>query len=523
MQREYEVMGRRLQIHLGDITRLEVGAIVSSENSDLIMDQLGSPSVSAAIRAIEGEELARDLSRMGPIEPGRAVVTPARNLPCRWVIHAASVIKTGPDETHQSSLRILREAVRSSLRLAAGLGLESVAFPAFGVRATSISRKQASQAMVDELVSGLHEQTSLRRVVIALLDSESFLAFFEEAMKRATQANQPLTLRASPSSEGLAFSFEADGPLDRLYTCPFPNGGLNDVQAALARLKSAAERRLLDAKGELRNLGFKLQALLPPEVSARLSAEPKRPLVLRIDEELAGLPFELAWNGEAFLGERRSVSRQLITRSAPASAAPCARRAKLEVLLLGGSLERLPASGREVEALAGLLWRRAQPRTRVTALADQRATRAALLSALPNIDVLHWCGHTAAPASWELAAEERFSAEDLAGLQLRTRLVVANSCGPDGGAALPRAFLLAGARNYIGTLWDVDDALAKAFALRLFEHLLNGQTLGESLREARQELLAQDPLHWASYVHYGHPAERLFEPLPVSLSGSAIV
>jgi hypothetical protein len=360
-------------------------------------------------------------------------------------------------------------------------------------------------------------------VVIALLDSESFLAFFEEAMKRATRANRPLTLRASPSNEGLAFSFEADGPLDRLYTTAVPKGGLDEVDAALARLRSAAERRLLDARAELRNLGFKLQSLLPADVSARLAEEPQRPLVLRIDEELAGLPFELAWNGDAFLSERRPVSRQLITRSAAVSAAQSAPRAKLEVLLVGGSLEHLPASGREIDALGDLLWRRAQPRTRVTALGDGRATRAALLSALPGVDVLHWCGHTAPPASWELANGETFAPADLAGTQLRTRLVIANSCGPDGGAALPRAFLLAGARNVVGTLWDVDDALAKTFALRLFENLLNGQTLGESLSEARQELRAHDPLHWASYVHYGHPGERLFEPLPVSLSGSAIV
>ena len=67
-------MGRRLQIHLGDITRLGVDAIVSSENSDLIMDVPLGPSVSAAIRRVEGEGLARDLARLGPTDPGRAVV-----------------------------------------------------------------------------------------------------------------------------------------------------------------------------------------------------------------------------------------------------------------------------------------------------------------------------------------------------------------------------------------------------------------------------------------------------------------
>ncbi|MCW8137740.1 MAG: macro domain-containing protein [Planctomycetota bacterium] len=163
MQRAYDVLGRTLELARADITRLAVDAIVSSENSDLVMDRPDGPSVSAAIRRLEGEDLARDLARLGPVEPGRAVVTPARRLPCRWVIHAATVVRT--EAGHESSLEVLREAVRSAMRLAAGLGLRSLAFPAFGVRAAAVPREAASQAMVEETVAGLRERTPLRRVV----------------------------------------------------------------------------------------------------------------------------------------------------------------------------------------------------------------------------------------------------------------------------------------------------------------------------------------------------------------------
>lgn len=521
MQREYEVMGRKLQIHLGDITQLEVDAIVSSENSDLVMDELGGPSVSGAIRRAEGNQIAAALARLGPIEPGRAVLTPSTELPCRWIVHAASVVKT--EVGHHSSLTIIREAVRSSLQLAAGLGLESIAFPAFGVRATNITPAQASVAMVQELVAGLKGQTPLRRIVIALIDPESFLHFFEEAMKRGTQANEPLVLRVDLDAHALEFAFHENRPISQTSEVAFTQSRLKDLRSLVRRLRPSGTRRLRDQGSELTSLGAQVWSLLPSFVQTRLREETTRPLVLKIDEGVCEIPFELAWDGERHLVEERQVSRLLVVQShTSVPHHPPSDAVRLETLLLTGQVAALPGAAREAEFLLDLLWRRAVRRTRATLLADRRATRRAVLDALSGVDLLHWCGHTEGVdgvPSWSLADGEFLQPKDVEGLRLKAELILANSCGPEDGAQMARAFLVAGARNYIGTLWDVEDEVARRFALRFYEELFLGRTIGDALAAARASIRETDPLHWAAYLHYGDPNDRLFEPTALSSQG----
>lgn len=384
VQRTYDVLGRTLELARADITALAVDAIVSSENSDLIMDRPDGPSVSAAIRRLEGEDMARDLARLGPIDPGRAVLTATRRLPCRYVIHAATVVRT--ESGHHSSPEVLREAVRSAMRLAAGLGLRSLAFPAFGVRATAVPREVASQVMVEEIVEGLKERTPLRRVVVALLDLESFLAFFEAAAGRAAAASEPMRLRVHRAAGALAWTFEDHEPLAHAALRPLDAALEADLRAQLARLHGAGERRLVDGRRALEALGARVRALLPDEVLARVTREAPRPLLLRLDDDLAGLPFELAWDGERFLLERTAVSRRLVVHTAdaapPASpTVPLRPRRRLTGLIIPGGAD-LPHATHEAERLLDLLWRRAGDRIELVLLAGRRATRRAVLEAL---------------------------------------------------------------------------------------------------------------------------------------------
>lgn len=525
MQRTYEVLGRTLELHRADITRLAVDAIVSSENSDLVMDRPDGPSVSAAIRRIEGEGMASDLARLGPIEPGRAVLTAARHLPCRYVIHAATVVRT--EDGHHSTLDMLRDAVRSAMQLAAGLGLRSIAFPAFGVRAASVPRDAASQVMVEEIVEALKERTPLRRVVVALLDPESFLAFFEAALGRVAQVSEPLRLRAQrvgdTAAPSIAWTFEDHEPVARTAVRPLTGSIEAELRARLGRLRDAGQRRLLDPRRELEALGARVKDLMPDEVLGRLAREAPRPVLLRLDEDLAAVPFELAWDGERFLAERTAVARLLVIQGDTALAArPPRPRRRLTGLLLPGSATDLPHAAREAERLLDLLWRRAGDRMELVFLGGQRATRRAVLDALPRAELLHWCGHTRPGTDaeggprWELPTGEHVDAADLRQARLTARLVVANSCGRHDGLPFARACLLAGARNVIGTLWEVEDAPAERFALHLYEDLALGKTLGEALSAARAALRHDDPLHWAAYVHWGDPRERVIEPVGIT-------
>ncbi|RMG13703.1 MAG: CHAT domain-containing protein [Planctomycetota bacterium] len=519
MRREYEVHGRVLQIHLGDITRLEVGAIVNSENSDLIMAAPQSPSVSGAIRRAEGEAIAEELARLGPVEPGRAVVTPARALPCRWILHAATVVRT--ERGHRSSLDILRRAVRSSLSLAAGLGVDSVAFPAFGVRATAISRREASQAMVEEIVEALAEPSPLRRVVIALLDTEAFLAFFEEALRRAAAASAPLCLRAARRSGALEWSVDEDVPVERSLRVPLAAGRLDDLRAALRELHSAAERRLKDEAARLDALGREVAALVPEPLRDRAWSE-GRPVRLRLDEDLAWVPFELALHERTRWIERCALARRLVTRRTPPhgiAAAGDGAGPPRRALFAAGPLAALPGAARELDELAELFWRRARRRTRATVLADGRTTRDALLAELDAAELVHWCGHTDAEGVWELAGGGLLPADLCARSPSRARLVLLNSCGGPRAHEQAGAFLLAGARNVVLTHWEVRDDFARRFARRFYEELLLGRELGAALATARESLREADELHWAAYAHYGAPGERIYEPAGISPAG----
>jgi O-acetyl-ADP-ribose deacetylase (regulator of RNase III) len=120
-------MSRRIELVTGDITALEVDAVVNAANSSL----LGGGGVDGAIHrrggpAILEECRALRASRYGKGLPtGEAVATTAGRLPARWVIHTVGPVwAESVDRTP-----LLRACYTNSLRVAAELGAESVAFP----------------------------------------------------------------------------------------------------------------------------------------------------------------------------------------------------------------------------------------------------------------------------------------------------------------------------------------------------------------------------------------------------------
>jgi CHAT domain-containing protein len=98
-------------------------------------------------------------------------------------------------------------------------------------------------------------------------------------------------------------------------------------------------------------------------------------------------------------------------------------------------------------------------------------------------------------------------------------LVVLSACGtargaPAGGegvASLARAFMYAGARATISTLWDVDDRDAAAFAAELYPRIAAGASLGDAMAGARRALRDQGepPRVWAAYILTGAPSRHV--------------
>ena len=108
---------------IADITPLEVDAIANAANTQL----LHGGGVAGAISRAGGPAVDHESRSAAPVGLGEAVATAGGEMPCRWVIHAATMELGGP-----TSADIIRRATMSTLRVADELGARSLALVAFG-------------------------------------------------------------------------------------------------------------------------------------------------------------------------------------------------------------------------------------------------------------------------------------------------------------------------------------------------------------------------------------------------------
>lgn len=116
-----------LHLRLGDITSLEVDAVVNAANSSL----MGGGGVDGAIHRAGGPairaECARMVSERGPLGVGEAVITGAGSLPARHVIHTVGPI--WHEVTPEEGVRLLASCYRESLERAKANDCATIAFP----------------------------------------------------------------------------------------------------------------------------------------------------------------------------------------------------------------------------------------------------------------------------------------------------------------------------------------------------------------------------------------------------------
>jgi O-acetyl-ADP-ribose deacetylase (regulator of RNase III) len=165
---ERTIGSTRVRLVQGDITTLDVDAIVNAANDRLWM----GGGVAGAIKRRGGAEIEQEARRLGPVPVGEAVATGAGRLRARYVIHAVTM---GQDL--RTSEPVIRSATRSALRVAESLGVRSVAFPALGTGVGGFPVEQAARAMLEEISSHLRAGSPLAEVVLALFDAPAYAAF----------------------------------------------------------------------------------------------------------------------------------------------------------------------------------------------------------------------------------------------------------------------------------------------------------------------------------------------------------
>jgi O-acetyl-ADP-ribose deacetylase (regulator of RNase III) len=157
-----------LEIREGDITKLEVDAIANAANTDL---RHGGGVAGAIVRA-GGGSIQEESDRLAPIGLGEAVATGAGELPCRWVIHAATMRLGGP-----TSAEIIRDATASTLRVADELGARSLALVAFGTGVGGFPVAEAARIEAEAARRHLDAGSALERIVFCVRGAEAREAF----------------------------------------------------------------------------------------------------------------------------------------------------------------------------------------------------------------------------------------------------------------------------------------------------------------------------------------------------------
>jgi len=153
----------------GDITRLEVDAIVNAANSSL----LGGGGVDGAIHRAAGPELVAECRTLHGCKPGQAKATKGYRLPARYVIHTVGPVWNGGGAAKAETLA---SCYRESLRVAEKLGLRTIAFPAISTGIYGYPREEAAAIAVGETMAAAER---FDRILLVAFDEETFELYRE--------------------------------------------------------------------------------------------------------------------------------------------------------------------------------------------------------------------------------------------------------------------------------------------------------------------------------------------------------
>ena len=163
-------MAHGIVVVVGDITRLDVGAIVNAANERM----LGGGGVDGAIHRAAGPELLAACRAVPEVRPGvrcptgEARITPGFRLPAPYVIHTVGPVWHGGGRGEEAALA---SAYRSSLAVAEEHGLDSVAFPAISTGVYGFPADRAARIAVQTVRAWQRDHERPARVVLVAYDA----------------------------------------------------------------------------------------------------------------------------------------------------------------------------------------------------------------------------------------------------------------------------------------------------------------------------------------------------------------
>lgn len=172
---ELKIGGSIIRLIKGDITELDVDAIVNAANSTLKM----GGGVAGAILRRGGKAIQDECDEIRYCPVGGAVITTGGKLKARYVIHAVGPIFGEGNEDEK-----LRNATLNSLRIAEKHALRSIAFPAISTGIFGFPRDRCARIMLPAARSYLrNNKTSLKQVIFCLYDDDTY-SIFKDVLRK---------------------------------------------------------------------------------------------------------------------------------------------------------------------------------------------------------------------------------------------------------------------------------------------------------------------------------------------------
>lgn len=157
----------RISVIEGDITKLDVDAIVNAANNSL----LGGGGVDGAIHRTAGPKLLDECITLNGCETGDAKITRGYNLPARHVIHTVGPIWRGGNNGEPEKLA---SCYRKSMEVAVANGVQTIAFPAISTGVYGYPKKEAAQIAINQVLTCLDKMPEIKNVTFVLFGLENY-------------------------------------------------------------------------------------------------------------------------------------------------------------------------------------------------------------------------------------------------------------------------------------------------------------------------------------------------------------